>query len=145
MRNADGRSSGRYTMRRLDQRHRDLTLEGRSQGAASERNARGETRTIRAVGCRSLAGLRMMVLGVDVAEVIGSAVLDDLAVGADMDMRVSENRRQYAERQSKPDEIEIPANYHEATGCLGAKQASSMTNCGNSCYFFGLHASRCAS
>jgi hypothetical protein len=43
----------------------------------------------------SPAGLRMMVLRVAVAGLVGGAMLDDLAVSADMDVRVSQHWRQY--------------------------------------------------
>ena len=59
--------------------------------------------------------LRMVLLRVGVAGFVGGTVLDDLAVSADMDMRVSENRRHYTERQCKPGEIKFPAYHHEVT------------------------------
>ena len=55
-------------------------------------------------------------MGVGVTGFVGGTVLDDLTVSADMDMRVRENRCQRIERQCEPGEIEIPADYHEATG-----------------------------
>jgi hypothetical protein len=57
-----------------------------------------------------------MMLRVRLAEVVGGTVLDDLAVSADMDMRVSEHWRHYTERQRKPGKIEFPAYHHEAKG-----------------------------
>jgi len=103
-------------MLRPDRRRRDLVLEGRSYAVVSERNASGESGAIRAVRYRILAGLGMMVLRVVVAWLIGHAVFYDLAVSADMDMRVSQHRRQYTKRQCKPREIELPTNHHKAIG-----------------------------
>ena len=116
LRDADGGSSGGYGKRRSNQPRRDFICEGWSQAAVSERYAGAESGAIRAVRNRALARMRMMVLRVGVAEFVGSAVLDDLAVSANMNVRVRENRRQRTERQCKPGEIEMPADHHEAKG-----------------------------
>jgi hypothetical protein len=40
----------------------------------------------------------MIVLRVTVVELLGRTLLNNLAVSADMDMRIREDRRQYTER-----------------------------------------------
>ena len=99
------------TVQRPNHLRRGLVSEGRCQAAVGERNARCKSRTILTVRYCALAGFWLILLRVSVARVVGGAVLDDLAISADMNMRISENRRQYAERQREPGEIEIPA-YH---------------------------------
>jgi hypothetical protein len=66
-----------------------------------------------------------VVLRVGVAGFVGGTVLDDLAVSADMDMRVSQYRRHDAERQRKPGEIELPAYHHEVTDCGSVAQVGA--------------------
>ncbi len=122
----DGGSSRGYAIRRSNQWRRDLPLEGWSEAAVSERNASGESRAIRAVRHCPLPGLRRVVLRVDVAGIIGGTVLDDLAMSANMDMRVRQNRRRYTERQRKPGEIEFPAYNHEASGSSAPSRRKIM-------------------
>ena len=56
----------------------------------------------------------MMVVCVAVAGFVRVAVLDDLTVSADIDMRVGEDWRQRIQHQGEPHKIEIPADYHWA-------------------------------
>jgi hypothetical protein len=105
-----------HGIQRSSQRRPGLNLGGESKAFVSEGNSGGESGAIGAVRYRTLAGLRIVVMRVDVIGFVGCAMLNDLAVSADMDVRVRENRCQRIERQCDPGEIEIPADYHEATG-----------------------------
>jgi len=113
LRDADRGSSGRYDMRRPEQRRRGLTLERWCKATVCERRTGAEAGAIGAMGRSTLVGLRIMVLRIGVAGgFVGGTVLGDLAVSADMDMRIREDGAQRRERHRQPSEEQVPARYH---------------------------------
>ena len=63
-----------------------------------------------------VAVVRMMVLNCAVAGLIGGAVIAYPAIGVNVDVRVREDRGQRIERQRQPGNIKIPVDPHGAVG-----------------------------
>jgi hypothetical protein len=55
----------------------------------------------------------MIVLRVNVGGLVGGTALDDLAVGAKMDVGVREDRGQRRKRCREPSDQQVPAHFHQ--------------------------------
>jgi hypothetical protein len=63
----------------------------------------------------------MIVLRVGVDGLVGGTVLDDLAVRANMNVGVREDRGQRRKRYREPSEQQVPAQFHQLYGLQGAE------------------------
>jgi hypothetical protein len=98
LRDADGGAPDKYWKRRANRRSSDYDWLCRWQDTLCKCRACAKPRAIGAVRCSTLVRIRMIVLRVSVDWLVGGTVLDDLAVRANMDVGVREDRGQRRKR-----------------------------------------------
>ncbi len=112
LRDAERGSSGSGRKRHSKPQRRISVLPGWSEDTLNERSTRAKPRAAGAMRNRALLRVCMVLRCIGVATFVNGAVLHDFTVRTNLNMRVSEYRRQRAQYQRNPDEHELSADQH---------------------------------
>ena len=93
----------------MNPRRGDRAGQGRARGDEGQCRASAKAGAIGAVRRRAVGRRRVVVVWGVVAGIVGGAVLGDLAVGTDMDVRIGQHRGQRRQRYRKPNDEKVSA------------------------------------
>ncbi len=118
-----------YLMRHANGRYGDCDWLSRWQYALGQRRPGAKAWAIRTVRYRTLVRIRMIVLRVSIGGLVGGAVLDDLAVSANVDVGICEDRGQRGKRYREPCEEQVPTHYHQVMSATVRKYERQYRRC----------------
>ena len=129
MRDAERGAPNTRLVRHANRRYVDCERLSGWQYALSQRCPGAKAGAIRTVRYRTLVRIRMIVLRVSIGGLVGGAVLDDLAVSANVDVGICEDRGQRGKRYREPCEEQVPAHYHQVMSATERKYERQYPPC----------------